>query len=71
MEFFFFFLGFVDETDKIFERVATVKDLRPLKSSLLLFLRHYVRGFKLGLGNGGSKTPLSADDKVGNLPLPF
>ena len=47
-----------------FERISAQANLSTLKSALLLFLRHYVRGFNLGIGNGGLKTALAPADKA-------
>jgi hypothetical protein len=45
----------------IMSRVSAHAQLAQLRNSLVVFIRHYVRGFKLGIGDGGCAT--TVDDK--------
>lgn len=47
-----------DQVSAVFERISTQASLITLKNALLLFLAHYVKRFKLGIGNGGGPADL-------------
>lgn len=50
-------------TSKAFERLAMHEGQAALKDSFLVFMRHYVRKFTLGIGNGGDKRCVTASQK--------
>lgn len=52
-----------DVLSDVFERISVNKGLNTLKSSLLVFLRFYVRGFKMGIGSGGAARDLNDIEK--------
>lgn len=48
--------NFDDEaTERMLKRLATNIQMGDLKSSLLVFIRHYVRSFTMGIGDGGDE----------------
>jgi nucleolar MIF4G domain-containing protein 1 len=51
-------------TAAAFERLSVHEGQATIKDAMLVFLKHYVRNFKLGIGNGGDEKCTTAEQKL-------
>ena len=56
-----------ESVNNVFERIAGNEQLFALRTGLVMFFKHYMRDFTVGLGSGGA--PAGSLDEAGKVAL--